>query len=113
MTYLPAAGLLDRRITIQSATITQNAIGEAITSWTNFATVWASVEPISGREFWAMQQVHAEVTVRIRIRYLPGLLPKMRILGTGSKVFNIEAIINPADQNAHLELLCSEGVVNE
>jgi SPP1 family predicted phage head-tail adaptor len=113
MSYLPAAGLLDRRITIQSATITQNAIGEAISTWSNFATVWASVEPISGREFWAMQQVHAEVTVRIRIRYLAGVLPKMRITGSGSKVFNIEAIINPAERNGHLELLCSEGVVNE
>lgn len=113
MTYIPAAGLLDRRITLQNSTFTQNSIGEAVLSWTNFATVWASVEPISGREFWAMQQVHAEVTVRIRIRYLAGVVPKMRVIGTGSKVFNIEAIINPADNNGHLELLCSEGIVNE
>jgi SPP1 family predicted phage head-tail adaptor len=113
MSYLPAGGLLDRRITLQSPTVTLNAINEPVTTWGDFATVWASVEPISGREFWAMQQVHSEVTVRIRIRYLSGVLPKMRVTGGASKVYNIEAIINPRDQNGQLELLCSEGVVND
>jgi SPP1 family predicted phage head-tail adaptor len=113
MSLLPAGGLLDRRVTIQSPSITQNALGEAVTTWTPYATVWASIEPISGREFWAMQQVHSQVTVRIRIRYLAGALPKMRVTSGGSKVYNIEAIINPQDRNGHLELMCSEGVINE
>lgn len=113
MSYLPEGGLLDRRITIQTPSDTLNALGEPVKSWTSYATVWAAIEPISGREFWAMQQVHSEVTVRIRIRYLSGVLPKMRISSGGSKVYNIEAIINPGEKNGHLELMCSEGVVND
>ena len=46
-----------------------------IMGWGDFATVWASVEPISGQEYWASSQVQAEVTHRIRVRYLSGVRP--------------------------------------
>lgn len=103
------AGRLNKRVTIQNRVVAQNGIGEAVTTWAKLASVWASIEPIQGKEFWAQQQVQSEVTVRVRIRYRPGILPSMRLL-YGQRVLVIESIINPHEKNEHLQLMCSEGV---
>ncbi len=36
------AGDLDRRVTIQTPTVTKNGYGESVTTWTDLATVWAA-----------------------------------------------------------------------
>jgi SPP1 family predicted phage head-tail adaptor len=101
------AGELRHQITIQQSTESQNDYGEATSSWSEFATVWASVQPISGREFFAAQAVQAQVSTRIKIRYLPDVTPKMRVL-FGSRVFRIEAVLNIDERNRELHLMCVE-----
>ena len=44
------AGILRDRITIQERSNTRNSVGEKIDSWSDVATVWAQVRPVSGRE---------------------------------------------------------------
>jgi SPP1 family predicted phage head-tail adaptor len=105
------AGRLDKRVTIQSQASTRNAIGEPVKSWSDFATVWAGVEPLQGREFWAQQQVQSAVTIRVRIRSLAGVTPAMRIT-FGSRVLNIEAVIDPRERGEEMQLMCSEGPTN-
>jgi SPP1 family predicted phage head-tail adaptor len=106
-----AAGLLDKRITIQAPTVSRNALGEPTVAWNAFATVWAGVEPVQGREFWAQQQVQSDVTVRIRMRYLPGVTTAMRV-AYGSRVLDIRSVIDPRERHTELQLMCSEGVTN-
>jgi SPP1 family predicted phage head-tail adaptor len=105
-------GKMRHRITIQQSTQTQNSFGEPIDSWSTFAgPLWAAVEPIQGREFWAQQQVQSEVTIRVRIRYLSGVTSSMRIL-YGARILTIESVIDPKEGHKEMQLMCSEGVKN-
>ncbi len=102
-------GPLNKRVAIRSASSTRNDYGEPIPSWSTDATVWASVEPLSGRERVGAQQQHAETTHRIRMRYQPGttVTTVKRIL-FGTRVFEIISVINKKEKNLMLELLCKE-----
>lgn len=59
----------------KSVTIEQEYGTEVIT-WVTLHSVWAAVEPLSGREYIISQSAQSEVTTRIRMRYLsyPGEL---------------------------------------
>jgi SPP1 family predicted phage head-tail adaptor len=63
------AGRLDRLITLQTRVLTRNAQGEEVVSYTDLADVWASKVDLRGREYFAAQQVNAEVTTRWQIYY--------------------------------------------
>jgi len=65
------SGPLDRRITIQRATVTANSLGEGIQSWSTLATVWASVEYIKDAEREQSGQIRAERAARFVIRWSP------------------------------------------
>jgi len=71
-------GNLDRRIAIEVATIT-NVYGEAVTTWTTFASVWANYRPLRGKELIAAQQVDAQIEASFRVRWIDGLTPAHRI----------------------------------
>ena len=101
-------GPLNKRITLQSPKTGRDAFGQPLTGWDDVATVWASVEPISGRELLAAQQMQGEVTHRVRLRYRAGITTAQRIL-FGARVFDIQSVINPREQGASLELLAKEG----
>ena len=101
------AGLLRHRVTIQNLTTTQDSFGDVVEDWSNFATVWAQVEDLSGREFFAAVQVNSEIKTRARIRYMEGIKPTMRILH-GTRTLEIIAPIDPDGKRRMLELLCRE-----
>lgn len=104
------AGRLRHRITIQDKTVVQNSFGEEDITWTEFATVWASVEPLRGREFLDGRMVTAEVTTRIRIRHLDGVRPEMRVVH-GSTNYDVLAVIHLEERNREDQLMCQE-IVN-
>lgn len=69
-------GELNQRVIIKALSNTQDSFGDEGTDtevWTAIATVWASVKPLSGRELIQAQQLHAEVTHQVRIRYRRGI----------------------------------------
>ena|ERR1043166_7876409 len=101
------AGTLNRYVVIEQATETQNARGEAVPTWSTFATVFASIEPLSGRELFTAQQRVADVTHVVRLPYQPGVLPKMRLNYNG-RLFNILTVLNLQEANRKLELLARE-----
>jgi SPP1 family predicted phage head-tail adaptor len=103
------AGRLRHRVSIQAPSETLDDFGEADLSWATDSTVWASIEPISGNERFSSDQVTAELTHRVFIRYLTGLTPRKRLL-FGSRVFQIQSILNKDEKNEQLELLCREDV---
>lgn len=103
------AGKLRRRLIIQRGIETQGATGEMATIWATFATVWGSVEPLRGREFWAAKELQAQVSTRIRIRYLAGVTAKMQVVD-GAKLYWIEAVIDPEMRHIQMDLMCMEVV---
>lgn len=77
-------GTLDRRVTIESATTTQDASGQPVETWTTFATVWAARKDVRGRERFDAAQRLAVRTAVYRIRWIAGLSEKMRIVDAGA-----------------------------
>lgn len=100
---------LRHRVEIQSVAETRDSYGQPIQTWSKFATVWAALEPLRGREFFSAEQFQSKLTTRIRIRYLDGVTTKMRIV-FGAYTYNIESIINTTMANKELVLMCSEVV---
>lgn len=105
------AGALRHSIRIEQQGVARGTMGGASTDWTVVVEpVSASIEPLAGRELFSAQQHHAEVTVRVRLRYREGVLPSMRVVHR-SVAYSVLYVINPALKNAELQLLCSQGKV--
>ena len=103
------AGNLRHRIALQRKQQTQNPqTGAMVTTWVTEATVPAAVEPLSAREFVAAQAVQSNVSVRITVRYRPGITSAMRLLHDG-KVYNITGVLADKDSGReYLTLPCAE-----
>lgn len=85
------AGRMDRLITLQVATETQDSFGATVQTWATLADVWAERVPVSGRENFVADQMANFSFVRFRIRHRTDLTTKNRILDSGN-VYNIRAI---------------------
>lgn len=104
------SGSLRHRLTIEQPTQSKDALGQEIQTWVQFAEVYGSLDPLSGRERFLAAQTVAETTHRARIRFLEGVTTKMRI-SFGGRVYQITYI---ADDNRGRELVLDlqEGVVD-
>lgn len=102
-------GRLRHRVTLQKLEVTTDAIGQQIENWIDVANVWASVEPLSGKEYFRVQQINSEIRVKIIIRYLTGVTSHMRIKAL-KHTYNILSVINFEERNQYLELMCSNKV---
>jgi SPP1 family predicted phage head-tail adaptor len=100
-------GNLRHYITIEQQTETFNSEGELVTTWSTYKSVWAEILPLVGREFWASKQVNSETTGKLRIRYISGITPKMRIK-FGSRILNITGIVNTEEKNKEIVIYYSE-----
>lgn len=103
------AGKLRHRVTLQELVKTDDGYGGIAETWRDVATVWAAVEPLSGDERYAAQQVQSDLTHRVTIRYRAGVRPQMRVMYAG-RVLQIVAVIDREERHRYLELLCSEVV---
>lgn len=81
-------GSLDRRITIQSATETQQDNGELSLTWSSFASLWAKKDFKTGGETFEADELVARNTVDWVVRYYPGITEKMRII-EGTSIWDI------------------------
>ena len=101
------AGRLDQRITIKQKVATQDTFGGETVTWSDVCTVWAQVQPMSGREYLQGKQLQEEQTVRIRIRHRAGIVPAMRA-HLGSRVFDVIDVQNTDTANKETVLMCRE-----
>lgn len=102
--------MLPHRITIQSKNVSRAANGEENIVWINSAVVWARVEQIRGREFFAAAQMQEAVDVRVTIRYRAGTVREQRILWRGVPL-DIVSVIE-SGRHDFMELMCISGVRN-
>ena len=98
------AGWLRDRITLQVRSTGQGPDGAPLDSWTDVATVWASVTDLSGKEYIAAGEIRNAVQTKILIRYMAGIVPTMRVLH-GASVYNVEAVLG--QDHLSLMLMCS------
>jgi SPP1 family predicted phage head-tail adaptor len=100
-------GNLRHRVTLQQKTVIEDDLKQQSEAWTDIASVWACIEPLSGREYFAARQENAEVTAKITIRYRKDVTPDMRAVSEG-RVFDVLSVINPGERNISLILMCKE-----
>lgn len=107
-----SSGKMNKRVSIErsvSGSPAVNDFGEPVVVWEQVAEVWSAVEPLTGREFWAQQQVQSEITVRFKIRYRSDILTGMRVVYNNA-IYMIKSIIDPLEKHEELHLMTSEGV---
>ena len=96
-------GKLNKRVLLQTYTVTENDMGDSISTWVDFATVWASATNLSGKEYFAAMQVQAENTIKFIIRYNKNVNETMRIIFEGNN-YNIVFIDNIKYDNKFMEI---------
>lgn len=107
-------GKLNKRIKIDRPNETQNDLQEVVIEYVFWQEVWASIEPLNGKEFLTAQQIQSDVSTRIRIRYLEGINQKHRIRfdreATGSPTvtdyYEIDAVIPVMEDRRQMDLMC-------
>ena len=86
---------MDRRITIQRATLSANPYGERAETWGTLATVWAQVQyRVGGGESLQSDQVFSEQRVNFIVRYssdVSSVKPSDRI-NYNSDIYEIERV---------------------
>lgn len=100
---------LKKRITIQQPVEVSDSGGGYTLSWSDLASVWAEVKPVSGREDYRALKLESKVTHKVTIRHRSDVTAGMRI-SMGGRVFNIRAVMNQDEENEKLLLLAEEGV---
>jgi SPP1 family predicted phage head-tail adaptor len=91
---MTGSGDLDRRITIQRATVTVNEFNEPIETWGAVTTVWARRRDASATESYRAQEVGAQITARFTIRWsttVESVNPRDRLSFEG-RLYNITAV---------------------
>lgn len=101
------AASLRHRVSIQSESTTLDSYGEPTSGWSTDETVFASIEPISGKEVDIGEGQAGIVTHRIIMRYNTNVSPKKRLL-FGARVFGIVSVVNHEERNEFFELRCQE-----
>lgn len=104
-------GELRHKVDILTPPVDRNDYGEVdeTAEWPVFKEgVWASVEPLKGRELFTAQQINSEITLRVKMWYIPGVKAKMRIRSRGQVFEIVGPPIDNKQINRELELMCKE-----
>ncbi|KKM50094.1 hypothetical protein LCGC14_1556330 [marine sediment metagenome] len=105
-------------MTIQKLDGTLDAAGVENQTWVDVATVRAAIEPLRGDERFTAQQEVAQVTTRIRMRFLKdSVVAKMRVQFIDlaqdpdlTRLYDILAVINVGQRDREMHLMCKETV---
>ena len=105
-------GQMRHVIRIDKRSSDQDAAGEPVLTWSPFAPpVRAQLEVVPGREIWSSAERQGRVPTIFRIRYLPGVVPSMRLIHRRDdleKVYDIISAIDPDGLRVELVLNCEE-----
>lgn len=100
----------NRIVSIQrKISVADTSYGGHVEIWTTYATVWASVMPLKGRELIAAQAAQSEVTTRIGMYYRADVKPVDRIIH-GANIYNIMSVIDPEDAHKELQIMATTGL---
>lgn len=100
-------GALDKRITIQSPSESQDEYGAPTQDWTDAATTWAAIRAATGKEIYASSGFVSQLSHVITIRWRTGISAKQRVVYRG-RIFEIQAVSDPDESRTELKLLCLE-----
>jgi SPP1 family predicted phage head-tail adaptor len=106
-------GRLNQRITVQQRTLTLDGYGQELNTWTNVATVWANVKPISGREKMRGMAIESQLTHTVLVRYREAFMPPKTVdayrINYEGRIFNITAARDLEEDREYIIFDCTEG----
>lgn len=105
-------GKLNRQVEVLRFFKDRDEYGGEVGEWRSVGNVWASIHLVSGTEYLNAQQVTAEHTTVITIRYNPRIDVLHRIR-YGKKVFEIIAVHDEDAAHKETVLNCKEKVNGE
>jgi SPP1 family predicted phage head-tail adaptor len=100
---------LDKKVSIERIGSAQDSTGQLVETWTETSTPWASIRPISGREYFNASGEKAEVTHEIVLRHGVTVAPRDRVVYS-TRTFNIRSVLNLEERDRYLKLMCVEHV---
>ena len=110
-------GAMRHQVKIQSQSRSADGGGSSAVSYSDVATVNASIKPLAGGDRFFGDQIEERVTHMITIRFRRDVTYKNRLkydFADGgvnySRIFNIRRVINRDTRNRFLDILCEEGV---
>lgn len=99
---------LRQRITLLKSSGNEvNSMGEEVPKYIDFKEVWASVAPMTGREYQESQKLRSETTYKIAIRYVAGVTTDMKIRYK-EKIMWIVSVLNVNERNSELQIVAFE-----
>jgi len=101
------SGKLRHPVDVQRVVETRDAAGGVIRNWATIDTVWASVRPLQGREYLEAQQVNANISHKVMMRYYDELNPTYRLRHDG-RTLNIISIADADERNQEHVITCAE-----
>ena len=105
-----SAAEFNQRITLQSKSVTRNAIGEEVVTWADSFTVWAKVMPLRGNAFYSANQQQHVIDARFLIRQRTGLVENMRLQWRGEPYDITSLIPGTAQYQGTIEITAIHGV---
>lgn len=105
-------GDLRHRVVFQSKSVTRNNIGEQVVTWVPYATRWARVKPLRGRELFAAQQTHSTVDTKIVLRFdstTSAITADMRVVWRGEN-YDVLSAVDQDGGRYYMEILAVHGV---
>jgi len=100
------AGQLDRLIDLlRRRTDETDSLGQPPRDFDVFATVWASVEPVTAKEMRSAQQTVNTMDIVVRIRWMH-VLPIDRVRFEDGREAGVVSVVNPKLSGDMIELHC-------
>lgn len=96
---------LNRIVSIQSPTATQDAAGQPIPTWATLATVWANIRHLSGTESIKADSESSTVKASIRILRRTDVSAAMRVTHESTNYRVIAVLPDEVDRDK-LDLVC-------
>ena len=112
MTRQNNPGRLNKRVELLRLASADNRAGGRRSDsvrWDTFARCWAEITHVSGRERFENNQLEAELTHRMTIRYRKDLTRVDKVRYDG-RLFNIQYLVNWRESNRFLVLYVKEEV---
>lgn len=102
-------GELRERITIERAATADDGAGGETVSWSSYATIWAKVQPVRGREEVRLGRLSSVETYLVVIRHRTDLSELDRVVWRG-KTLNIRTMQDRDMDRAFLTIEAEAGV---
>lgn len=99
------AGQLSHRVQLLRRRKEQDSVGQPVPTHDVYATVWASINPITAKEYVAAAQTVNQMDVKIAFRWVRDVLPIDRVRFNGQEA-DVTSVVDPGVSGSEIELWC-------